>query len=136
VFLRAAARGETDASCAAAADRSLAALDTEWGGSNQRKRLALRFKDAAGTDGEPFRRLAEKLGPPLPPTPQDLDRLAARATVNWPEDTEFIGEKPPGCDEEGYRVALAQAAEEFGIPAHELARMLATPKHKEPDHAD
>lgn len=125
VFLRAASLAETDAACAAAIDQALPAVDTEWGGSNLRKRLALRFRDAAGEPGEHFRRVATDCGPPQPPTPQDLDELAAHSRIDWPEDAAYIGAKPPESDAEGFRVALMLAAAEFGLPERDLTRMLA-----------
>ena len=142
VFLRAAARIESDADCAAAIDRALPALDSEWHDSNGRRRLAQRFAEAAGEAGEHFKRATAGPGPARPPTPQQLDGLAQKSVTDWPEaEKEFIGGKPPGCDEEGFRVALMLAAKEYDLSERDLLRKLAerftdiTRRNKQQDSA-
>jgi hypothetical protein len=125
VFLRAASLAETDAACAVAIDRALPAVDTGWVGSNQRKRLALRFRDAVGSPGGHFRQVAADIGLPQPPPPQDLDKLAAHSRIDWPDDTAYSGRKPEEVDAEGFRVTLMLASAEFGLPERDLMRMLA-----------
>jgi len=125
VFLRAASLAETDADCAVAIDCALPAVDTDWQGSNSRKRLALRFQNTAGASGEHFRQVVADLGAPQPPTSQELDAIARCAVVDWPEDAVYIGAKPPESDAESFRVALMSAEAEFGLPERDLLRLIA-----------
>jgi len=124
-FMVYAARSEADAACAAALDKARSETEPEWIGSSQRKRLALRFRDAGGEAGNHFSRLSRELGPPLPPADRDIDIFVSHPGLYWPDYESAAGDPPDDFMPEWYRNAYRVACISFDVPKRDFIRMVA-----------
>ena len=84
-FLDTAVEFDPDTGCLMALDQALTKPGIIWKDSQSRKRLAFNHRDSGGEPGAYFKKLSATLGPPSPPTLEDIKQ---RLFLDWIEGME------------------------------------------------